>query len=161
MQKLKRFIFTNQIHLPMKKFFFLLALAAINATALAQHGAKIEFMNKDNTVDFGTVSKETDSGLRTFEFKNTGDAPLIITDVKSTCGCTVPSKPTEPIMPGKTGKIDVKYNMNPGPIRKTITVESNATNYDQGRIALKIKGEVIIKKEENLLEKKKTSPMFQ
>ncbi|RZJ65757.1 MAG: DUF1573 domain-containing protein [Flavobacterium sp.] len=145
----------------MKKLFFLLAVAATGFSSMAQKGPKIEFMNKDNTVDFGTVSKESDSGVRSFEFKNTGDAPLIITNVQSTCGCTVPSKPTEPIMPGKTGKIDVKYNMNPGPIRKTITVESNAINYDGGRIALKIKGEVIVKKEENLLEKKKTSPMMQ
>lgn len=157
----KRFIFTTQIHFPMKKLFFLLVVVGVGFSSMAQKGPKIEFMNKDNTVDFGTVSKETDSGVRTFEFKNTGDAPLIITNVQSTCGCTVPSKPTEPIMPGKTGKIDVKYNMNPGPIRKTITVESNAVNYDGGRIALKIKGEVIVKKEENLLEKKKTSPMMQ
>jgi multidrug efflux pump subunit AcrA (membrane-fusion protein) len=55
----------------------------------------------------------------------------------------VPTKPTDAIMPGKTGKIDIKYNMTPGPIRKTITVESNAVNYEDGRIALKIKGEVI------------------
>lgn len=123
--------------------------------------AKIEFKAKDNTIDYGTVSKESDSGVRTFEFTNTGDAPLTITNVQSTCGCTVPTKPTEPIMPGKTGKIDVKYNMNPGPIRKTITVESNAVNYEGGRIALKIKGEVIVPKEVNPLEKKKTSPMQQ
>jgi len=85
---------------------------------------------------------------------------LIISDVKSSCGCTVPSKPTEPILPGKTGKIEVKYNMNPGPIRKTITVESNAVNYDEGRVALKIKGEVVVKPVVNLLEKKNTSPML-
>ena len=121
--------------------------------------AKIEFKDKDNTIDYGTVSKDSDSGIRTFVFTNTGDAPLIITNVQSTCGCTVPTKPTEPIMPGKTGKIDVKYNMNPGPIRKTITVESNAVNVDGGKVAIKIKGEVIVKQEVNLLEKKKTGPM--
>ena len=121
--------------------------------------AKIEFKAKDNTIDYGTVTKESDSGVRTFEFTNTGDAPLIITNVQSTCGCTVPTKPTEPIMPGKTGKIDVKYNMNPGPIRKTITVESNATNVEAGRIALKIKGEVVAAQDVNPLEKKKSSPM--
>lgn|GEM_PF-137884 len=156
----KRFIFTNQINIPMRKLFFLLTVFAFGTAAYSQRGPKIEFLNKDNTVDYGTVTKEADSGVRTFEFKNTGDAPLIISDVKSTCGCTVPSKPTQPIMPGKTGKIDVKYNMNPGPIRKTITVESNAVNYDGGRVALKIKGEVIVKKEENLLEKKSASPML-
>ena len=58
-------------------------------------------------------------------------------------------------MPGKTGKIDVKYNMNPGPIRKTITVETNATNVEGGRVAIKIKGEVLVKDEINILEKKK------
>jgi hypothetical protein len=142
----------------MKKVFLLFAFIAVNTVSFAQIGAKIEFLNKDNTIDYGTVTKETDSGLRTFEFKNTGDAPLIITNVQSTCGCTVPTKPTEPILPGKTGKIDVKYNMNPGPIRKTITVESNAVNVEGGKIALKIKGEVIVKPEVNLLEKKKTLP---
>lgn len=140
----------------MKKLFLFTVLLS-SAFTFAQ--AKIEFMAKDNTIDYGTVNKETDNGIRSFEFKNTGDAPLIITNVQSTCGCTVPTKPTEPIMPGKTSKIDVKYNMNPGPIRKTITVESNATNVDGGRVALKIKGEVIGVQTVSPLEKKKTGPM--
>ncbi len=142
----------------MKKLLFLTVLF-VNVMIFAQTGAKIEFKDKDNTVDYGTVNKEDDNGIRTFEFTNTGDAPLIISNVQSTCGCTVPSKPTEPILPGKTGKIDVKYNMNPGPIRKTITVESNAVNTENGRVAIKIKGEVIVKPVVNLLEKKKSSPM--
>ncbi|WP_333601316.1 DUF1573 domain-containing protein [Flavobacterium sp.] len=142
----------------MKKYLLMTAIL-VNAAIFAQSGAKIEFKDKDNTIDYGTVNKEDDSGLRTFVFTNTGDAPLIITNVQSTCGCTVPSKPTEPILPGKTGKIDVKYNMHTGPIRKTITVESNAVNVDEGRVALKIKGEVVEKPVVNLLEKKKTSPM--
>lgn len=143
----------------MRKLLLLLAVVTFNTAAFAQSGAKIEFKDKDNTIDYGNVSKDSDDGVRSFEFKNIGNAPLIITNVQSTCGCTVPSKPTEPIMPGKTGKIDVKYNMAPGPIRKTITVESNAVNYEGGRVALKIKGDVIVKKEENLLEKKSSSPM--
>ena len=142
----------------MKNVFLLFAFIALNTVSFAQIGAKIEFLNKDNTIDYGTVTKESDSGLRTFIFKNTGDAPLIITNVQSTCGCTVPTKPTGPILPGMTDKIEVKYNMNPGPIRKTITVESNAVNVEGGKIALKIKGEVIVKPEVNLLEKKKALP---
>lgn len=138
----------------MKKLLLLAAFVGFSSVSFAQ--AKIEFMAKDNTIDYGTVTKDSDSGMRTFEFKNTGNQPLIITNVQSTCGCTVPSKPTEPIMPGKTGKIDVKYNMAPGPIRKTITVESNATNYEGGRVPLKIKGEVIVKQEVNPLEKSKS-----
>jgi len=139
----------------------LLAVLLINAALLAQKGAKIEFKDKDNTIDYGTTNKEDDDGVRVFEFTNTGDEPLIITNVQSTCGCTIPTKPTEPILPGKTGKIEVKYNMHTGPIRKTITVESNAVNVEEGRVAIKIKGEVIEKPVVNLLEKKTKSPMMQ
>ena len=138
----------------MKKLLFLYGAIILSITAQAQ--AKIEFKDKDNTIDYGTVTKDGDSGLRSFEFKNTGNAPLIITNVISTCGCTVPSKPTEPIMPGKTGKIEVKYNMSPGPIRKTITVESNASNYEDGKIPLKIKGTVVVPEEVNVMTKKKS-----
>ena len=127
----------------MKKTVALLAIVFISSFGFAQNGPKIEFKAKDNTIDYGTTTKNKDNGIRTFEFTNTGDAPLIITNVLSTCGCTVPTKPEAPIMPGKTGKIEIKYNMAPGPIRKTITVESNAVNYDSGRVALKIKGEVV------------------
>ncbi|PZO26957.1 MAG: hypothetical protein DCF13_12695 [Flavobacteriaceae bacterium] len=144
----------------MKKYL-LLALVTFSSAVFAQSGAKIEFKDKDNTIDYGTVNKEDDSGLRAFVFTNTGDAPLIIKDAKSTCGCTVPSFPKEPIAPGQSGKIEVKYNMNTGPIRKTITIETNAVNYDEGRVALKIKGEVIVKPVVNLLEKKSNSPMMQ
>lgn len=141
----------------MKKILFLL-VTVLGTSAFAQKGPKIEFKD-GTTIDYGTVNKDDDNGVRVFEFKNTGDAPLIITNVQSTCGCTVPTKPKEPIMPGKSDKIEVKYNMNPGPIRKTITVESNAVNFPEGRVPLKIKGEVVVKKEVNLLEKKKSIMM--
>lgn len=127
----------------MKKTVALLAFVFISSFGFAQNGPKIEFKAKDNTIDYGTTTKNKDNGIRTFEFTNTGNAPLIITNVLSTCGCTVPTKPEAPIMPGKTGKIDIKYNMAPGPIRKTITVESNSVNVESGRVALKIKGEVV------------------
>lgn len=140
----------------MKKILSLFAVMMFAVSAMAQTGPKIEF--KEETIDYGTVTKGEDNGLRVFEFKNIGDAPLIINDVKSSCGCTVPTKPQEPIMPGKTGKIEVQYNMNPGPISKTITVQSNAVNKDSGIIPLRIKGNVIIKEEVNLMEKKKTLP---
>ena len=126
----------------MQKTIALLLFTFLSNISFSQ-SAKIEFSAKENTIDYGKVTKATDSGIRVFEFTNTGDAPLIITNVLSTCGCTVPTKPEAPILPGKKGKIEVKYNMATGPIRKTITVESNATNYEGGRIALKIKGEVV------------------
>ena len=105
------------------------------STAQAQKVAKIEF--KSETIDYGEIMKGSD-GLRVFQFTNVGDAPLVIEDVKSSCGCTVPKKPEEPIMPGKTGEIEVKYDTKRvGPIRKTVTVYSNAVEPTK---ALKIKG---------------------
>lgn len=108
------------------------------ATAQAQKTAKMEF--KSETIDYGEIKKGSD-GVRVFEFTNTGDAPLVIEDVKSSCGCTVPTKPEKPILPGETGKIEVKYDTNRvGPIRKTVTVYSNS---DEPVKALKIKGTVV------------------
>jgi hypothetical protein len=78
--------------------------------------------------------------VRVFEFTNTGTAPLIISKVSSSCGCTIPKKPEDPILPGQSGEIQVKYDTNrPGPIRKAITVISNA---DTPTKILKIKGTV-------------------
>lgn len=127
----------------MRKMLALLVLVLTSAISFAQNGPKVEFKAENNTIDYGTVVKGKDNGLRTFEFTNTGDEPLIITAVRSTCGCTVPSKPEEPVLPGQKGKIEVKYNMAPGKISRTITVESNATNYVNGVVALRIKGEVV------------------
>lgn len=127
----------------MKKLLALFTMLLVSAVTFAQSGPKIEFAAENNTIDYGTVVKGKDSGLRTFKFTNTGDAPLIISNVRSTCGCTVPSKPEAPIMPGKTGEIDVKYNMSLGRISRTITVETNAVNHTDGKVALRIKGEVL------------------
>ncbi|WP_338410763.1 DUF1573 domain-containing protein [uncultured Flavobacterium sp.] len=137
----------------MKNLFRGIAILFISISSYAQ-GAKIEF--KEETINYGNVTKEEDSGKRTFEFTNTGDAPLEIRNVKSTCGCTIPTKPTEPIMPGESDVIEVQYNMNLGPISKSITVETNAVNVESGMVTLRIKGTVIPKKVINLLEKKKS-----
>ena len=113
-----------------------IGLMALNLTAQDKK-AKIEF--KSETVDYGEIEKGAD-GIRVFEFTNTGDAPLIISKVSSSCGCTIPKKPEEPSLPGKTGEIQVKYDTNRvGPIRKAITVISNA---DTPTKVLKIKGEI-------------------
>ncbi len=126
----------------MKNIAAIIAILFTSIMSFAQNGPKIEFSAPENTIDYGTISKGNDNGIRVFEFTNTGDAPLIITTVQSTASCTILSKPSNSILPGKSGKIEIKYNMTPGPIRKTISVESNAVNYDQGRVPLKIKGEV-------------------
>jgi hypothetical protein len=120
----------------MKKFALIALVAIFGFTAQAQQ-AKITF--KNDTIDYGTIAKGSD-GLRVFEFTNTGDAPLIITDVKSSCGCTIPKKPDGPVAPGASSTIEVKYDTNRvGPIRRSITVTSNAS---EPMVALKIKGEV-------------------
>ena len=111
----------------MKKTILQLVFIAFTTIGFGQSGAKIEFLNKDNTIDYGTVSKDSDNGLRTFEFKNTGDAPLVITDIKSSCGCTVPQDWSRlPLAPGESGKFSVKFNgSGANKITKTITVTAN------------------------------------
>ena len=134
----------------MKQLITILFIGLISFTGNAQ--AKIEF--KSDTIDYGTIEKGSD-GVRVFEFTNTGDEPLIVSKVSSSCGCTIPKKPKDPIMPGKTGEIEVKYDTNRvNPIRKTITVISNA---DTPTVALKIKGLVVDSSKESVLEKKNKS----
>ena len=122
----------------MKKLVLVIFIGLLGFGLTAQEKkAKIEF--KQETVDYGTVEKGS-NGVRVFEFTNTGDAPLIVSKVSSSCGCTIPKKPEEPILPGKTGEIQVKYDTNRvGPIRKAVTVISNAETPTK---VLKIKGEV-------------------
>lgn len=126
----------------MKNVASFIAIVLFSAIGYAQNGPKIEFAAQDNTIDYGKISKG-DNGVRSFEFTNTGDAPLMIIGAESTVSSIIVTKPAAAIQPGKKGKIDVKYNMASGPIRKTITVETNAVNYPDGRVALKIKGEVL------------------
>lgn len=142
----------------MKKLITILFIGLISLSINAQDkGAKIEF--KDTTIDYGTVEKGA-NGVRVFEFTNTGDAPLIVSKVSSSCGCTIPKKPDAPILPGKKGVIEVKYDTNRvNPIRKTITVISNAV--DSPTVALKIKGLVVDSSKESPLENKTKSVIEQ
>ena len=123
----------------MKKLLMLLFVGLTYIGVSAQEKvAKIEF--KSDVIDYGEIARGSD-GVRVFEFTNTGNAPLVISSVTSTCGCTIPKKPKDPIMPGQTGQIEVKYDTNRvGHIRKTIMVTSNA---ETPKIPLKIKGKVL------------------
>ena len=127
----------------------------VKTTTSKVSGAGMVFANE--VIDYGTINQNAD-GKREFVFTNNGNAPLVITNAQGSCGCTVPSSPKEPIAPGGKGQIKVQYNMNPGPISKTITIESNATNKPSGMIPLRIKGTVIVKEEVSPLVKKKTFP---
>ncbi len=122
----------------MKKLVAIAVFIFAGFAVQAQETAKIEF--KSEVIDYGEIEKGSD-GVRVFEFTNTGNAPLVITDVTSSCGCTIPEKPKDPILPGDSGEIKVKYDtQRVGPIRKTITVYSNA---DVPAKSIKIKGKVL------------------
>ncbi|GIZ15594.1 DUF1573 domain-containing protein [Capnocytophaga catalasegens] len=81
--------------------------------------------------DFGKIKPGT--AVETiFKFKNTGDAPLVITDATSSCGCTVPEKPTQPIAPGDSGEIKVHFNgSGKDLVTKTVTVTANTESGSQ------------------------------
>jgi hypothetical protein len=106
-----------------------------------------------DVIDYGKIELNAD-GVRVFKFKNVGKSPLIIKSVKSSCGCTVPKKPTEPIMPGESGEIEVKYATNrPGGFQKMITVLSNASEPAK---KLRIKG-IVLKPESGAVKPKTTT----
>lgn len=90
----------------------------------------------EETFNFGTVT-EGEMVTHTYSFTNTGDNPLIISDAKGSCGCTVPSKPTAPIPPGETGEITVQFNSNnkKGERNQKVTITAN-TNPPQTFIYL-------------------------
>jgi len=94
--------------------------------------------------DFGKIN-EADGRVSTeFVFKNEGMAPLVLSNVRASCGCTTPSWTREPVEPGQSGSITVTYNPNgrPGRFQKTITITSNASNPTE---KVYIKGEVVPK----------------
>ena len=95
----------------------------------------------ESTFDFGSVD-EGEKVSHTYKFKNTGKEPLIVTDAKGSCGCTVPSKPSEPIAPGDEGEITVVFNSKnkKGKRNQSVTITAN-TNPPQTIIHLT--GEVI------------------
>ncbi len=120
---------------------FMSKMYAQEAPIVTGDGAKIVFTNE--THDYGTVKNGAD-GSCTFEFKNTGNAPLIISNAKGYCGCTVPTWPHEPIAPGAKGVITVKYDTTrEGPINKNVTITSNAVN--EPNQIIRIKGNVLPK----------------
>ena len=91
-------------------------------------------------IDYGNIAQHS-NGLRTFKFTNRGRAPIVISNVKTTCGCTVSTYPKQAILPGESATIDIKYATNRvGTFSKSITVISNANN---GQKKLQIKGNVI------------------
>lgn len=128
----------------MKTFFisaFLLFVIATSAKAqVADTTLVIQFASVVH--DYGTIQQGSDGGCD-FTFENKGKTPLVLSNVRASCGCTVPTWPREPILPGNTGVIKVMYNTNGiGNFNKSITVTSNAKN---SNVILTIKGNVVAK----------------
>lgn len=123
----------------MKTIFAILLITITGfSTAIAQNTPKFEF--KSELLDYGDIEKGSD-GIKIFQFKNVGTEPLIIENVYSSCGCTVPTWTKTAVAAGKSGEIQVKYDTSRiGPIRRTITIYSNA---DEPTKAVKIKGRVL------------------
>jgi hypothetical protein len=126
---------------------FAAATFGILNTVTAQEAKTIEVENTNapeitfekTTHDYGTIENGA-NGVYEFKFTNTGKEPLIISRAKGSCGCTVPSWPSEPILPGESGTISVKYDTKrTGPINKSVTITSNAST---PTAVLRIKGTV-------------------
>lgn len=131
----------------MKKFALICLFATMAYIAGAQdvekkeapaNGAKIRFEEMEH--QYGTINKGGNGDCE-FTFWNDGNEPLILQNVKASCGCTTPSYTQKPVMPGQSGVIKVHYNTNNvGGFSKTVTVTSNAV--DNPRVVLRIKGNV-------------------
>lgn len=142
----------------MKKIIYMLIAAVFfTASVMAQSEEKPETnpnapeISFDKTVhDYGTIVQGGD-GTCYFEFENTGKEPLILSRPRSSCGCTVPTWPKQPILPGKSEKIKVTYNTKRmGRINKSVTIYSNAKN---NPVILRIKGNVVSTPPEQMPEK--------
>jgi Protein of unknown function (DUF1573) len=120
----------------MKTLFAFLAVLMMTAGMVSAQ--KIEFETLE--INYGDIAKGA-NGVREFKFKNTSDVPLIIEGAQGSCGCTVPDYPKEPIMPGETKSVRVKYDtQRTGPFTKYVTLTTNAK--DNTSIRLTIRGNV-------------------
>lgn len=127
-----------------------MALFTLNAQPAPADNPNAPEITFSKTVhDYGTVFQNGDGNCE-FEFTNTGKEPLVLSNVRSSCGCTVPKWTREPILPGQSGTINVKYDTRRmGAINKHITVLSNAKT---SSVVLRIKGTVVQPPAENAPE---------
>jgi hypothetical protein len=136
----------------MKKIVFLIMVLAtsLSLTSMrpaASEGTKPHIQFENTKHNFGTILQNGDGNWE-FKFKNTGKEPLIIQNVRSSCGCTIAQRPSKPILPGESASIKVRYDTRRlGVFHKTITVSSNA---DNASVVLEIRGEVKAKPKEEV-----------
>ncbi len=117
----------------MKHLFLALGfIAALAVPASAQNGggARFQFADKGDAYNFGTVPQGVPA-VHVFQFKNTGNAPLVITNAEASCGCTKPEFSSKPVPPGGTGEIRVTYNAaSVGAFDKPVYITTNAAKPD-------------------------------
>ena len=125
----------------MKKIFSTFCMALV-AVAMMGQDPVITFEKTEH--DFGKINEEDGRVSVVFEFRNEGMSPLVLSNVRASCGCTTPTWTKDPVEPGQTGAITVTYNPNgrPGRFQKTVTITSNAK---EATTRVYIKGEVIPK----------------
>ena len=119
-----------------------LCLMAYTPDSIAQDAKKVAEITVNESIhDFGTISEDGGNVSAVFIVTNNTDAPIVITGVRASCGCTTPEWTKEPIAPGKTGKVTATYSPKgrPGPFDKTVTI---TTDGEPNRIVVRIKGTV-------------------
>ena len=115
--------------IPMRKsIFFCVLFSLFSHFYLEGQESKPVISFNQKEYDFGTFPESAGLVVHDFQFTNTGKVPLILKDVKASCGCTTPEWTREPVLPGKSGNIRVSFNPKnrPGSFSKTIQVNSNA-----------------------------------
>ncbi|NBC82109.1 MAG: DUF1573 domain-containing protein [Bacteroidetes bacterium] len=120
---------------------FLSACSQTTASDSEKQAAAVSEIKFEKVVhDYGAIPVGGDGNYE-FVFTNEGEKPLVLSNVRSSCGCTVPKWPKEPIKKGEQASIKVKYNTNKiGTFSKSVTVYSNASN---NPVVLRIKGKVV------------------
>lgn len=134
--------FIKKYNLTMRKLVLLITLLAVNLSFISAQHAKANLAFDKTMHDFGEL-KESDGRVSyVFKFKNTGGQPMVLHNVKASCGCTTPEWTRNPIPPGGSGQVKAIFDPRnrPGNFNKSITVQSNAQN---GTIVLRITGKVI------------------
>lgn len=110
----------------MRKLFYLFAITLFTSLTFAQTTPVSTIKFKETEFDFGN-NIQGKPITHEFFFTNTGTEPIILENVKASCGCTTPEWSKEPVMPGKTGSVKAQYNMSrEGSFRKSITVTTKS-----------------------------------
>lgn len=140
-------------------FVLFLSLGAVHHAVAQSPATQSEIVEgpvmtfDDLIVDYGAIVQHSEP-LRVAKFTNTGTEPLVIKNARGSCGCTVPTWPKQPIMPGESAELEIRYDTKrTGSINKTVTI---TTNQAGDPIVLKVKGKISKAAKEESVPKPKT-----